>query len=111
MKSAKFIFLSLLGAVAIRPVSAMTVEQLLSRIEFHEQKSPAVRFNYQQETKFESGPKSSGEGSVTIQKPDHVRIHQVKPEERLTVSNGKQTWVYTPAHKQAWKSKKDALDV
>ncbi len=112
MKKQKFILIGFLGSALAGSLSAATtVEQLLNRIEFQEQRSPTVRFTYQQETRFENGPQANGEGSVTIRKPDHVRIHQAKPEERLTVSDGKQTWVYTPAHKQAWKSKKDAMSV
>lgn len=105
-----FSFVALL-TLNFRPVAALTVEQLLDRISYHEQQSTAVRFNYKQTTKFENGPVTMGEGTVTIQKPNRVRLLQSKPEERLTVSDGKSTWIYTPSKKQAWKSKKNGLSV
>lgn len=90
---------------------ASTIDQLLSRIQIQEDRSEAVQFDYTQETVFEnSGLVAKASGTAVLKKPSQMRLHQIKPEERLTVVDGKKTWMYTPAHKQVWISKTARLD-
>lgn len=108
----RFACLTALVLVFSPMLNALTVDELLSQIEYQEGRVKAVKFNYHQETTFlNNGPKAQSEGTALLQKPSMLRLQQNQPEERWTISDGKKTWIYTPEQKQAWLSKKNNLNI
>lgn len=80
-----------------------TLDQALIEMEAHNKTVKNIQFDFRQEIQFfNTNGVSEVTGAAAFQKPGQMRIEKKKPENQLTISNGKKMWVYTPAYKQVW---------
>lgn len=109
MKSWLLIFLTLL--LSSMGVSfALSVNDVLYEMKQQDETIKSLSCTFQQEVTFgHSNLSSKTSGEALFAKPNKLNVHLKKPQEQMTIANGKKTWVYTPAYKQVWvgESKKD----
>jgi len=84
-------------------VWAYELQDVLSRIQEKENKFQSIQFHFRQEINFATIDEIEVvEGKATFQKPNKLNIQKNKPEQQITISNGKKIWVYNPTFKQVW---------
>ncbi|MCB4757121.1 MAG: outer membrane lipoprotein carrier protein LolA [Elusimicrobia bacterium] len=85
---------------------AYNLDQVLSRLDNKEKGIKAIQFDFKQEIDFiGSDMKSEVEGQALFEKPGKLKISKRKPDEQMTISDGKKIWVYTPAYNQIWEGR------
>jgi len=85
------------------PLSALTLDNVLYKIETKEKKLQNIQFQFKQEIEFRFNDiKSMVEGEATIAKKGRINIRKRQPQEQITISDGKRMWVYSPVNNQVW---------
>lgn len=91
----------LLAAVSAGVAGAVTVDEVLARMEESERKITAVSFDFTQEISYTlTKEKQTNAGDAVYQKPNNLYLKQKSPLEQVIISNGKKVWIYTPTYKQ-----------
>lgn len=99
MKRAAALFALLLA----RPAFAYELDDVLSKLETADRSVNAIKFDFTQDIHFtEMGSDTNVSGVATFAKPNRMRVEKKKPDQQVTISNGKKMWVYNPAFKQVW---------
>ena len=83
--------------------ASLSLEQVLLNMENQNKTMQNIKFEFRQEIQFVNASDiSEVTGLAIFQKPGQMNIQKNKPQEQLTVSNGKKMWIYTPAYNQVW---------
>jgi outer membrane lipoprotein carrier protein len=94
--------------LAAGTASAITVEDLLQRMEEADRTVTAATFDFRQDIIYNlTKERQKNNGSVAFKKPNSLSVNQKTPLEQTIVTNGKKVWIYTPGYKQvlidSWK--------
>jgi len=85
------------------PLAALTLDNVLYKIETKEKELRNIQFQFKQEIEFRfNGIKSMVEGEATIARKGRINIRKRRPQEQITISDGKRMWVYSPVNNQVW---------
>jgi len=95
--------IAILALLVAAPAAAYELNDVLARLEKSDASVTAIRFDFVQSIRFiEMGADTSVQGQAIFAKPNRLRVEKKKPDQQITVSNGKKMWVYNPAFKQVW---------
>jgi len=85
------------------PLSALTLDNVLFKIDNKEKQLRNIQFQFTQEIEFRFNEmKSSVQGEATIGKKGRINIRKRHPQEQVTISDGKKMWIYSPVNNQVW---------
>lgn len=99
---ALFSFLSLTSALCADPLSPTDLKALLARIREKRAAAPQVQASFQEEKKIHLMNKPiNSAGKVWFQAPDKFRREVTGNSPSVTISDGRQLWIYYPNFKSA----------
>jgi outer membrane lipoprotein-sorting protein len=81
-----------------------SLPEVLGHLESQQKKIQSIRFDFVQDILFsETGQSAHVEAQALFGQNGRLRVQKQKPDQQLTVSDGKTVWVYNPGPKQVWK--------
>jgi outer membrane lipoprotein-sorting protein len=97
------ILLSLLVLIATPLHAALTLDEVLAKMDQTQQSLEDVSFQFVQRTRRGELPEERTAGEVWAKKPTGLRVVQTVPQKQVLVTDGKTFWLHTPSQKQQLK--------
>jgi outer membrane lipoprotein carrier protein len=81
-----------------------TLPDVLAHLEAKEKSVQTIQLQFEQDILFsQTGQSAHIEAEAYFGKAGRLRIQKRKPDQQLTVSDGKTVWVYNPGPQQVWR--------
>jgi len=109
MRSLKLVLLCLLGIPLFAAQPALTLDQVVKKLEQNFESIRSYQARFEQEVRSEQFGRSltKGSGELFYVKPGKMVWHYQSPEEHWYITNGRLFWDYLPSVKQALEMKLD----